>query len=134
MGSERLWARPAGDDEYVLENVPWFVRGYACGDRVRAAADDDGVLWVSERVAWSGRYTVRVVPFGSGALEGSHQAVIDRMASLGVDCEGAEPAYNIVALDIPPNAELRTIKALLQRGEGWCGYEEGCIDDRWATL
>ena len=61
MGSERLWARPAGDDEYVLENVPWFVRGNACGDRVRAAPDDDGVLWVSERVAWSGRYTVRVV-------------------------------------------------------------------------
>jgi hypothetical protein len=41
-----------------------------------------------------------------------------------------------LALDIPADAPLAEIKALLRRGEdaGWWAYEEGCIDDRWRAL
>jgi Domain of unknown function (DUF4265) len=134
--SEGVWAIERGDSEYELDNVPWFARGVANGDRVRAEPDQDGVLWVSERLRWSGRYTVRVIPLGEGSSELTLQEIIDAFAPLGVDCEGALPALKIVALDIPPSAALIEIKALLRQGEadGRWGYEEGCIDDHWASL
>jgi hypothetical protein len=136
VASEGLWARPIGPHEYELENVPWFARNVAYGDRWIAERDTDGLLWCRDRIAWSGRYTIRVIPLRDGALEGSLQEVIDRFSCLGADCEGALPAYGIVALDIPPDAALAEIKALLRDGteRGWWEYEEGCIDDRWLAL
>jgi Domain of unknown function (DUF4265) len=133
VASEGVWARPLSGDQYELDNVPWFARGVAFGDRVRARLDDDGALVVTERLEWSGRYTVRVIPLGDVAAEALVREVIRDFAALGVSCEGALPSYKLVALDIPWNADLRRIKALLVAGEtdGRWGYEEGCIDDRW---
>ncbi len=134
--SEGVWAIERGDSEYELDNIPWFARGVANGDRVRVEPDQNGVLWVSERLSWSGRYTVRVIPLAEAPSEVALQEVIDTFAALGVDCEGALPAFKIVALDIPASADLPEVKALLRRGEadGRWGYEEGCIDDRWTSL
>jgi Domain of unknown function (DUF4265) len=131
--TEGVWAIACGDSEYELDNVPWFVRGVACGDRVRAELDEEGILWANERVRWSGHYTIRVIPLGEGSSEAAVQNVIDSFAPLGVACEGGLPAFKIVALDIPPSATVSEIKALLREGEasGRWGYEEGCIDDRW---
>jgi hypothetical protein len=134
--SEGVWAKPCGGAEYELDNVPWFARGVAFGDRVRADPDQDGVLWVTERLAWSGRYTVRVIPLGDSASKSQLREIIDAFVPLGAECEGGLPAFKIVALDIPPDARLAEIKAILRRGEadGRWGYEEGCIDDRWSAL
>jgi hypothetical protein len=134
--SEGVWATPSGTDEYRLDNVPWFARGVASGDLVRASGDEDGVLWVDDQVRWSGRYTIRVIPLGGGTPEDECQAVIDAFQPLGADCEGGLPAFKIVALDIPPTARLTEIKRLLERGqaEGRWAYEEGCIDPRWEEL
>jgi hypothetical protein len=133
--SEGVWAKPCGGSEYELDNVPWFARGVAFGDRVRVEEDQDGALWVTERVVWSGRYTVRVIPLGDGASEPQLQEIIDAFGPLGAECEGGLPSFKIVALDIPPDARLAEIKTILRRGEadGRWGYEEGCIDDRWSA-
>jgi Domain of unknown function (DUF4265) len=122
--SEGVWAKPCGGAEYELDNVPWFARGFAFGDRVHVEPDQDGVLWVTERLAWSGRYTVRVIPLGDDASEPQLQEIIDAFVPLGADCEGALPSFKIVALDIPPDARLAEIKSVLRRGEA---------DGRWAT-
>ncbi len=136
VGIEGVWARPCGDGEYELDNIPWFARDVACGDRVRAEPGARGELYVSERVAWSGSYTIRVVPFGDGPAVGQLQEIIDEFTHLGAECEGGLPTFKIVALDIPPAARLAEIKALLRRGarDGRWDYEEACIDDRWAAL
>ncbi len=133
IASEGVWARPLGGDQYELDNVPWFAPGIAFGDRVRARPDGDGALVVTERVEWSGRYTVRVIPLGDPPAGELVWEVIREFAALGVFCEGALPSYTLVALDIPWDADLARIKALLSAGEtdGRWGYEESCIDDRW---
>ena len=112
------------------------MRGVAYGDRVRADPDDGGVLRVTEHVTWSGRYTIRIIPHGDGSPNEQLQAVMDEFSPLGAECEGALPAFKIVALDIPPTAQVEAIKALLRRGEaeGRWAYEEGCIDARWRAL
>jgi hypothetical protein len=134
--SEGVWARPCGGREYELDNVPWFVQGVAFGDRVLAEPDDDGVLWMKEHLAWSGRYTIRVIPLGDGAAREQLRSIVDLFAPLGAECEGALPAYKLVALDIPPTGRLDEIKSLLVQGqaEGRWAYEEGCIDARWRAL
>jgi hypothetical protein len=133
VSREGVWARPLSADQYELDNVPWFARGVSYGDRVRAVPDEDGVLVVRERVEWSGRYTVRVVPLGDSQAEEQVREVIEEFSALGVDCEGALPSYKLVALDIPWDADISRVKALLTAGEaqGRWGFEEGCIDDRW---
>jgi len=134
VGSEGLWAEPLGDDLFKIDNTPWFVRNLATEDVVRALAGSDGVLWATEKVRWSGRFTIRVIPRRDGPLAADRQAVLDAFAPFGVSGEGVEQ-YGMVALDVPPVAELSAVKALLRAGEadGRWYFEEGCIGDDWAT-
>jgi hypothetical protein len=132
VGSEGLWALSMSADVVQLENSPWFVRGVANGDWIRIRRDEHGVLWAEERVKWSGYCTIRVIPFRSGPLEGSRQRVLEEFVPLGVTGEGVQQ-YGLVALDVPPDADLAAVKGLLERGQrdGWWEYEEGCVGDAW---
>lgn len=136
VGSERLWAQRIGDVIYRVDNTPWFVRNLAAGDVVRAVPLDDG-SWPTfvEKIQWSGNYTIRVIPFRGGPLEGSLQAVQDLFTPHGADGEGAGQ-YGIVALNVPPTADVAAVHALLFQGqaEGWWDIEEGCVDDAWLSL
>ena len=135
VSSEGLWAEPLGGDRYRIDNTPWFVLNLAADDVVLARAGSDGVLWAIEKADWSGRMTIRVIPFRSGPLNGDRQAVLDAFAPLGVSGEGIEQ-YGLVALDLPPDADLRAVKAVLERGrsDGSWDFEEGCVSEEWAGL
>jgi hypothetical protein len=134
--SEGLWAEPLGGDRYRIDNTPWFARNLSAHDIVEALADDDGVLWATKKVRSSGRLTVRVIPLGAGPLGGDLQAVLDTFADLQVVGEGAAPAFHIVALDIPADADHREIVSRLRAGEenGSWEYEEGSVTDEWLAL
>jgi hypothetical protein len=136
VGSEGMWAQPLGNGRFRIDNTPWFVRDLASGDVVEATFDSDGVLWAGARIEFSGRLTVRVIPFRAGPLGGDLQAVLDAFAELGVSGEGALPAYAIVALDIPPDSDHGAIIDLLLRGQddGSWDFEEGCVTDAWIDL
>jgi hypothetical protein len=133
VGAESMWARPVSTDVVELDNTPFFARGVSCGDHVRVVREDDGTLTAVEVVKWSQRCTVRVVPFRAGPLQGDRQRVLDEFATAGVTGEGIEQ-YNIVALDVPPTADLPAVKRLLRDGveRGWWDYEESNIGDAWA--
>jgi hypothetical protein len=133
--SEGLWAVPLGGNAYRIDNTPWFARNVAADDVFVAEPDGDGRLWAVERLRWSGNSTIRVIPFQDGPLAGSQQAVLDIFVPLGVDGEGYGSGLNIVALTVPPNADLARIKRTLQQGEadGSWAYEEGCISGEWAA-
>jgi len=136
VSAERVWARPLGDDTYRLENVPWFVYGVAEGDLVRAVAPstDEWPVY-QDTVRSSGNCTIRVIPLRSGALAGSQAAVLDLFAALGVTGEGAG-TYSLVALTVPPDADLGAVKTLLRQGEddGRWYWEEGYISREWADV
>jgi hypothetical protein len=135
-GTESLWALQVGVDLYELRNVPWVANGYAFGDVVRTVPGEDGEPVVVQQVEWSGRCTVRVIPLGDSPDEEAVHEVVHCFSGLGAECEGALPEYRLVALDIPPTADVARIKELLRDGEArerW-GYDEGCIGDRWRSL
>lgn len=131
-GSEGLWAERVSDDVVRIDNSPWFVRGVACGDLVRITRESDGTLWAVEGLRPSERCTIRIIPFQEGALAGSLQAALDAFAPVGVTGEGIEQ-FGMVALDVPPDADLAAIQRLLRQGsdDGWWDYEEACVTDAW---
>ncbi|MEV7012144.1 DUF4265 domain-containing protein [Streptosporangium sp. NPDC051022] len=134
VGSEGMWAIPLGPDRARLDNIPFFVRGVASGDVVHLETDAEGVVWAKEVVEFSGNCTIRVIPYRDGDLEGDLGAVLDLFAPLGVEGEGLEQ-FGLVALNVPPTADLAGVRRLLREGQDsrW-DYEEGCITDDWCAL
>jgi hypothetical protein len=132
--SEGLWAEPLGNDQFRIDNTPWFVRNLSADDVVHALTGSDGVLWALDRVRSSGRLTIRVIPRTDGALRGNRQAVLDWFAPYGVSGEGIEQ-HGLVALDVPAEADHRALKSELQRGEadGRWHFEEGCVSEAWLS-
>ncbi|MEV7012948.1 DUF4265 domain-containing protein [Streptosporangium sp. NPDC051022] len=134
VGSEGVWAIPVGPDRARLDNIPFFVPGVACGDVVHLETDAEGVVWAKEVVEFSGNCTIRVIPYPDGDLEGDLGAVLDLFAPLGVEGEGLEQ-FGLVALNVPPTADLAGVRRLLREGQnGRWDYEEGCITDDWCAL
>ena len=133
--SEGLWAVPVGGGVYRIDNSPWFAQDVAADDHFRVEADADGRLWAGERLRWSGNCTIRVIPFAEGPLGGSQQAVLDLFLPMGAAGEAYGSRLSIVALNIPPSADLPGIKRTLKRGEanGSWAFEEGCISSAWAS-
>lgn len=129
-GSEGLWAVPVGSGAFRIDNTPWYARDVAADDVFQAEPDAQGVLWATERVHWSGNCTIRVVP-----LACTQEAVLEQLVPLGVTGEGYGRGANLVALTVPPHANISQVKQRLQRGEasGEWAFEEGCISPQWAS-
>ncbi|GAA1974825.1 hypothetical protein GCM10009838_38560 [Catenulispora subtropica] len=133
-GSERVWAVRVGTDRARLDNVPFFVRGYAVDDVVRFETDEDGVHWVREAVRYSANCTIRVIPARDGPEDESGRAVLEALAPFGVTGEGIAQ-LGMVALNVPEHADVPAVKRFLIEGEGdgrW-QYEEGCVTDAWRS-
>lgn len=107
VASEGLWAEPLGGDSFRIDNTPWFARNLAADDVVRPAAGDDGVLWATETVEWSGRMTIRVVPYSKGRLRGDMQAVLDGFEPLGVTGEESTSTASLRSMFLPTSTSGR---------------------------
>ncbi|MFG2976454.1 DUF4265 domain-containing protein [Streptomyces sp. NPDC048331] len=132
VGVESLWAVDLGDDTVRLDNTPWFVRGVASDDIVRVEVDDGGVRWAGETVRASENCTIRLIVLKDGGSVAARQSVLEVFHRLGTTGEGLEQ-YRMVALDVPPTADLPKIRELLEHGDtkGWWHWEEGCVTAAW---
>ncbi|MFE2558341.1 DUF4265 domain-containing protein [Streptomyces sp. NPDC059352] len=129
---ESLWALDRGDGTVQLDNTPWFVRGVACGDVLTTHPDEDGVHWAGQVVSPSRNCTIRLIVLrdkGSGA---ARQSLLNAFAELGVGGEEIE-RFGMVALDVPPKADLTKVQQFLDHGvaQQWWDMGEGCITDAW---
>jgi hypothetical protein len=131
--TEGLWAVPVKSDVARVANVPFLVDGVAEGDLVRYVTAADGTRWVTERVRASGNCTVRVIPVPDGPLGPSARNVHERLAPFGLGGEVYSAELPLVALTVPPDADFKQVKALLDRGaeEGWWHFETSCATDDW---
>lgn len=129
---ESLWAVDLGDGTVRLDNTPWFVRGVASDDIIRVEVDEDGVWWASETVRASDNCTIRLIVLKDGGSAAARQSVLETFHRLGTTGEGIEQ-FSMVALDVPPTADLARIRKLLKHGEskGWWHWEEGCVTAAW---
>jgi hypothetical protein len=124
FGVESVWAIKLSDGLFKIDNIPFYVRGIAMDDVVRAIPADALGFRFNALVNASGHSTIRVVFFESAIRD----TFIRAIESLGCKWEGAyEPS--LVAIDIPPAADLKKVLILLSdsfdRGE--IDYEEGVL-------
>lgn len=129
---ESLWAVDLGNGTVRLDNTPWFVRGVASDDIIRVETDDEGVRWAGETLRASGNCTIRLIPLRDGGSGAARQTVLETFHRLGTTGEGIEQ-FRMVALDVPPSADLPRIRKLLEHGEakGWWHWEEGAVTGAW---
>lgn len=133
IDTEGLWATVLSEDTARVDNVPFLQDGLAQGDIVRFSTNDDGVHRAVGRVASSGHCTILVLSEPEGPLGRGAQPVHERFEPFGLGGEVYSDDFPLVAFDVPPDADLAGIKALLERGrvEGWWHYEAGCVTDAW---
>ncbi|MEU1502180.1 DUF4265 domain-containing protein, partial [Streptomyces sp. NPDC005732] len=91
-----------------------------------------GLLWAGETVEPSQNCTIRLIVLKDDGSAAARQCVLEVFHRLGTTGEGIE-RFRMVALDIPPQADLLKIRELLEHGETkeWWHWEEGCVTAAW---
>ena len=122
-GAETIWAEKLVDGRYRLDNSPFYVYGVSYGDIV-IAKPEQGQLTFSSVAGRGGHSTYRLFLANELGEEGfkKHWEVF---AKQGCSYEGA--TKRLIAIDVPPEADIYTVYKLLEKGEalGVWEFEEG---------
>ncbi len=109
---ETPWAELLSENEYRLENSPFWAYGVSYNDVIAAHPREDGSLPVFTSVVRKGGHrTVRVVLDPPADEAPESQAVLDGLVEIGCTYEGMTPGY--LAIDIPPGVSLDRVREYL---------------------
>ena len=116
---ETLWGMPLGDDQYKLDNSPFYAYGVSWQDVVLAPIDAQAGLPTFQSVLTkSGNRTVRVIFEPPVSPGNSSDQVLQGLVALGCSYEGANPGY--MSVNIPPGVELQEVRSyLVQNDAQW---------------
>jgi len=128
-------AEALAPDRVRLLFAPWAALNAAKADIYRVRKDDDGELWVQDKLEESGFCAIRLSLDGdglSGWSQDAEEAALDTFAALGVAGIGM---FGLTVIDVPPSADLRLVRQLLDEGQrdGWWEYLELCVTDEWTA-
>jgi hypothetical protein len=109
---ETLWATALGNDEYKLDNSPFYAYSVSWEDLVYAPIDQiDGRPTFARVVKKSGNRTVRVILVPPAESGNTSDLVLQGLNDLGCSYEGANRAY--VAVNVPADVELTQVRDYL---------------------
>lgn len=120
---EHLWVQVLGENEYLIDNSPFFVPGISVGDVV-AAEREAGLLVYDRLLRRSAHSTIRVILFDPALTD----QVRLRLGDLGCATELSH-IPGLMAVDVPPDVPVKEIRAFLNKGEeeGSWQYEESAL-------
>jgi hypothetical protein len=109
-----VWGEPLGNGRYRVESCPFFAYGISRNDVVRA---QDGTGQESPQledvIEKSGHRTLRLALDPEVTLGGPDaQKLLERLLEMGCTHELLRP--KIVAIDLPPQADLEAVAGVLQ--------------------
>lgn len=125
---EAMWARKVGNDLYELQNTPFFAKGLAYLDVVRAEPRE-GSLTVIEPITRSRHSTYRIFVEHSDT---EVKRLIQQLTNVGCSHESYKTEeWVLYAVDVPPKSVDGSFK-LLQEGEtlGLWDFDEGHFGGR----
>jgi hypothetical protein len=118
---ETLWARLLGANFYELDSIPFFARDVALGDSVEAARVHNELTF--RRLARPGGHsTLRIIAFDPRDVT----LIRKRIRELGADSELSDIA-GLVAIDVPPSADLDAVRQFAKSEPGRWDAEESCL-------
>ncbi|MBQ1024770.1 DUF4265 domain-containing protein [Micromonospora sp. C95] len=123
-------------DRVRLPSAPWAALDAAKGDIFRVQQEEDGRLWVREKIEASGYCAIRVMLASGGPLgplDVGTRVILEKFYSLGVTGTGM---FGLTVIDVPPDADLRLVRQMLDTGkrDGWWDYDELCVTEEWRSL
>lgn len=121
---EGLWSTKL-EDNYVIDNIPFFIKNIACGDTVSVEVDEDE-LYFDSLVEESGNSTIQLVILGNY----DKKEIGLKFEKLNCNWEGSN-LPNLLSIDIPKNINYVTIKSFLDEGnkKGFWDYREACLSE-----
>jgi hypothetical protein len=120
--TETLWAAPVGQNQYRLENSPFYAFGVSYQDVVAAQRTDNELEFVSV-VSRGGHSTYRILVQSKSRAE--FEKLWKPIQETGCTYEGGSPP--LLSIDVPSNADIHLVYRLLEAGEaaGAWSFEEG---------
>lgn len=122
-GGESLWAQPLGNNEYELQNSPFYAYGLNFLDVVRATVMEPGQIPTVQAIIRRGGHATLRVFFLEAVAVADRLALLDSLTDLGVTYEGANQRY--LSLDVPPETPIAEVRVRLDDWEEkeWIEYE-----------
>lgn len=122
--TETVWAEEIGGGRYRLRNAPFYAFGVSAEDVVFTKSDSEGRLIFAGVSLHGGHSTYRIIWLQP------HDEVTFRNFWEPLEVLGCtyEQAYDyLLAVDVPPKADIYNVYQLLERGEaaGIWHFEEG---------
>ena len=109
---ETLWATELGNDEYKLDNSPFYAYSVSWEDIVYAPFDPIEARPTFQRVIKkSGNRTVRVIFEPPVEAGNSSDQLLQGLVALGCSYEGANPGY--MSINIPAFVQLEVVRDYL---------------------
>jgi hypothetical protein len=130
--SEMMWAVLVGDEQYRLDNIPFFICGVSYCDVVTAYKGTDGLHRFKDLVRESGHSTLRIIlhekQSKKESLDDRVKVLRDRLKLLGCSSEKSH-ITGLISVDVPPEVSLASIRDFLDKGtkQDLWGYEEATI-------
>ena len=121
---ESLWAEKVGGNRYRLKNSPFYARGASFEDIIVAESDRDGQL-VFRNISICGGHSTYRIMLQVSVKDPIFQERWSPLEKLGCSFEGV--GGKLLAIDVPPAAEIHEVYSLLQAGQeaGVWDFEEG---------
>lgn len=124
--TETVWAKKISENEYEIDNIPFYVRGISTGDIV-SVTNEDGELVYERLITPSDTSTLRVIIMDKNNKEKTELNLRKYFIKSGCAIEGINPV--MFAVEVPRSVNLKPIVEYLAEGEknGLWGYEEAAI-------
>jgi Domain of unknown function (DUF4265) len=125
---ETLWATSLGDDQYKIDNSPFYAYGVSWEDVVYAPVDpEDGRPTFLRVVSKSGNRTVRVI-FDPPVQDGNESdRVLQGLVALGCTYEGANRGY--MSVNVPPELSLAAVRDYLVEQDAQWEHADATYDE-----
>ena len=112
---------------YKLDNIPFFVTGFASDDIVKAEKVDDGLPKVTELIEESGNSTINII-FMDKDNEEYKKQILRELNELGGEYEGMEGVVRgYYSLNIPKDKDYKSIYDFLTKESEKLDFREACI-------
>jgi hypothetical protein len=121
--TESLWAEPVAGGRYRLRNSPFYAFGVSAEDIV-LAQEEEGTLFFKEVSLGGGHSTYRIMK-AKGLQPEDFERYWAPLRQAG--CSYEEGPGRLLAVDVPPRADIQHVYSLLEQGEQaqvW-HFEEG---------
>lgn len=125
---ETLWAVDLGNNQYRLDNSPFYAYSVSWQDIVYAPFSPEEQFPTFQCVvAKSGNRTVRVI-FNPPIEQGnSSEVVLQGLVHLGCSYEGLNKSY--ISINIPPNVELNNVREYLIEHDAQWEHADPCYTE-----